>query len=146
MTRLATGSPPQARGLLDRLRGPLLLGAGVAAATLFVRQVDPNEPGHYLGCPFLNLTGQFCPGCGGLRTVHHLAHGELELAWGMNPLVVVMIPVAVALWGFWLVRAWHHRPAWSPPLRAVYAFGAVVFGFWVVRNLPFAEPYLSHLT
>src|SRR5690606_29528852 len=43
-----------------------------AAATLVVATVSPEEPGHYPTCPFLALTGAWCPGCGSLRALHAL--------------------------------------------------------------------------
>lgn len=142
--RPAGGAAGQrARG---RLRTPLLLGAGVAALTGYLHQVDPNEPGHYPGCPFLTLSGWYCPGCGGLRAVHHLSHGELDLALGMNPVVVLLLPVALVLWVGWVVRAARGLPEWVPSTRAVLVMTGFVVVFWVVRNLPFAEPALSRLT
>lgn len=141
----APDAAPPERGP-TRLRTPLLLGAGVAGLTGYLHQVDPNEPGHYPGCPFLALSGWFCPGCGGLRAVHHLSHGEVDLAMGMNPVVVLLLPVAVVLWVGWVVRAARGLPEWVPSTRAVLVMTAFVVAYWVVRNLPFAEPYLSRLT
>ena len=49
---------------------------GVAVALATLATVDPNQPGHYPTCPFLATTGFYCPGCGALRAVHDLLHGE----------------------------------------------------------------------
>ena len=43
------------RPRLKRMAGPLATGALVLAGTAFVRFVDPNEPGHYPGCPTQTL-------------------------------------------------------------------------------------------
>jgi Protein of unknown function (DUF2752) len=127
------------------------LGAALAAgaAVAFVGAVDPNEPGHYPTCPFLMLTGLYCPGCGGLRTVYALVHGDPVTALGLNPLVVLMIPVLVLLWGRWTLRAWSGggstgKPGGAPAgnfIRPVHAWLllALMAVFWIARNLPFGE-------
>ncbi|MGN9839399.1 DUF2752 domain-containing protein [Nonomuraea sp. H19] len=126
----------------ERLKG-LLAPLGVAAATgavfAFVGSVDPNEPGHYPTCPFLWLTGLYCPGCGTLRTIHALAHLDPVAALGLNPLAVVMIPFLVFWWGRWVVRAWQGRPRRTSLAHPawLWAFIAVIMVYWVVRNLPF---------
>ncbi|TMR89510.1 DUF2752 domain-containing protein [Nonomuraea basaltis] len=126
----------------NRLKGllaPLGVAAGAGAVVAFVGVVDPNQPGHYPTCPFLWITGLYCPGCGTLRTIHALAHLDPVAALGLNPLAVAMIPFLLFWWGRWVVRAWQGRPrrvtlahpAW------LWAFLAVVMVYWVVRNLPF---------
>jgi hypothetical protein len=126
----------------DRLKG-LLAPLGVAAATGavfgFVGTVDPNQPGHYPTCPFLWVTGLYCPGCGTLRTVHALAHLDPVAALGLNPLAVAMIPFLLFWWGRWVVRAWQGRPRRTTLAHPawLWAFIAIVMVYWVVRNLPF---------
>ncbi|MEV4383244.1 DUF2752 domain-containing protein [Streptosporangium sp. NPDC049644] len=135
----------RARAMLPPLGAALVAGAAVA----FVGAVDPNEPGHYPTCPFLMLTGLYCPGCGGLRTVHALVHGDPVTALGLNPLVTLMVPVLVVLWGRWALRAWwggrSGRESGGPPVvksirpAYVWLFLALMIVFWIVRNLPFGE-------
>ncbi|GAA2880234.1 DUF2752 domain-containing protein [Nonomuraea rubra] len=121
----------------------LLAPLGVAAATgavfAFVGTVDPNEPGHYPTCPFLWITGLYCPGCGTMRTIHALAHLDPVAALGLNPLAVAMIPFLVFWWGRWVVRAWQGRPRRTTLAHPawLWAFLAIVMVYWVVRNLPF---------
>ncbi|GAA3658318.1 DUF2752 domain-containing protein [Nonomuraea antimicrobica] len=126
----------------DRLKG-MLAPLGVAAATgavfAIVAVVDPNEPGHYPTCPFLWLTGLYCPGCGTLRTIHALAHLDPVAALGLNPLAVAMMPFLLFWWGRWMVRAWQGRPRRTTLAHPawLWAFLGVVMVYWVVRNLPF---------
>ncbi|MER7133796.1 DUF2752 domain-containing protein [Streptosporangium saharense] len=103
--------------------------------------VDPGEPGHYPACPFLTLTGLYCPGCGGLRAVHALTHGDPVTALGFNPLVVVMIPVVVLLWGRWTLLSWQGRRDVGKAINPAYiwAFLGLMIVFWIVRNVPFGE-------
>lgn len=117
---------------------PYAVLAAVAAGAAYVAAVDPNRPGHYPVCPFLAVTGYYCPGCGTLRMVHALTHGHVAEAFGRNALAVLTLPVLAGLWVRWAVAAWRGRPLKVTMLRpwAAIAFAAVIVVFWVVRNLP----------
>lgn len=114
--------------------------AVVVGAFGYVAAVDPNEPGHYPVCPLLRFTGVFCPGCGGLRSAHAFAHGDLVAALGANALAVVGYVVFAAVWLLWMVRA-----SRGQPLRiglgpvGLWGLGALLLAFSVVRNLPFGS-------
>jgi Protein of unknown function (DUF2752) len=112
--------------------------AAVASATAYVGLVDPNQPGHYPVCPFLRVTGWWCPGCGGLRCVHALTRGDLRTALHDNVLVLVAATAAVLVWARWTLRsARGQRTAFRAPGRAsVFALVAVVLAFTVLRNTP----------
>ncbi|WP_282692036.1 DUF2752 domain-containing protein [Streptomyces sp. CC208A] len=119
---------------------PVVTLAGVGAAFAYVGVVDPNEPGHYPVCPLLRFTGLYCPGCGGLRSAHAVAHGELVTALGANALAVAGYAVCAVLLVVWLVRAVRATPtritvtpAWG------WALGALTALFTVIRNLPFGS-------
>jgi hypothetical protein len=119
------------------LRGPGAAAAAVLAATAYVGLVDPNAAGHYPTCPFLALTGHYCPGCGSLRAVHALAHGDLRSAVGLNALTVAGAVLLGWLWLRWARRSWRGEPRTSvAPVWLLYLGLAVVVLFWVVRNLP----------
>lgn len=132
------GGAPARRGL-GRLAAPAGALVAVGAAFAVIGAVDPNEPGHYPTCPLLYLTGIDCPGCGGLRTVHAVAHGDLVGALGLNALAVAAFAAFAVYWAVWMVRAVRRRPMTGLPLRPVHwwTVGAVVLTFTVVRNLPF---------
>lgn len=118
---------------------PLGVALAAGAAFAYVGVVDPNESGHYPACPFLTLTGWYCPGCGALRATHALAHLDPVAALKLNPLLVLAVPVVAYLWIRWLAGEWRGRP-WRPsaPRPAlIWALLALVLVFWVVRNLPF---------
>ena len=124
-----------------RLLAPLGVLVGVVAAFGYVGAVDPHEPGHYPVCPLFRLTGLYCPGCGGLRGAHALAHGGLSRALGDNALVVVCAAVFCVGWVVWCARAL----GWRLPARRgtgwrawhAWAIGGAVLAFTLVRNLPF---------
>ncbi|THA73998.1 DUF2752 domain-containing protein [Streptomyces sp. A0642] len=120
---------------------PAAVLAGVVAAFGYVGTVDPNEPGHYPVCPLLRLTGLACPGCGGLRSAHAFAHGDIAAALGSNALAVLGYAAFAVLWVLWTVRAAAGRPPLRLAPRALHwwAIGSVVLIFTVVRNLPFGS-------
>ncbi|MEU5318077.1 DUF2752 domain-containing protein [Streptomyces sp. NPDC021056] len=121
-----------------RLAVPAGILAAVAGAFAYVAAVDPNEPGHYPVCPLLRLTGLYCPGCGGLRSAHAFVHGDLLTALQANaPAVLGYLGFAV-LWTVWVVRAARGRPLRLDPGPVhLWAVGALLLVFTVVRNLPF---------
>lgn len=117
---------------------PVAVLAAVIGAFGYVGAVDPNTPGHYPLCPLLHFTGVLCPGCGGLRSAHALAHGDVLTALGANALLVAATGLFAAVWTLWLLRSVRGRPAPSVRLRAVHGWSlaATVALFTVVRNLP----------
>jgi len=112
----------------------------VAAASGWLAVVDPNQPGHYPGCPIRWLTGFWCPGCGGLRAVHDLTHGQFVTALSANLIVVIMVPVAVALWARWVFTRsagvqGRPRTYWTIPSWLGWSLLVTVVVFWGLRNL-----------
>ncbi|MFH8343288.1 DUF2752 domain-containing protein [Streptomyces sp. NPDC018045] len=128
-------------GPARRMAAPLGVLAAVVASFAFVALVDPNEPGHYPACPLLARTGIHCPACGGLRSAHAVAHGDLATAAGANLLAVAGYAAFALFWVAWTVRAARGLPTAGPRPGAVHwwALGGLLLVFTVVRNLPFAE-------
>jgi hypothetical protein len=119
-------------------RHRLILIPAVALLVLAVLYLhDPALPGNYPPCPFHWLTGGgYCPGCGSLRCIHALLHGQLHQAWAYNPLTVVTLP-GLALWFAGEVcrekldrRLFSRLPRWF-----ILGYAAVVILFWILRNL-----------
>jgi uncharacterized protein DUF2752 len=130
---------PRVRWL--RLAAPVGVLAVTAAAVTYVGSVDPNEQGHYPTCPFLALTGLYCPGCGSLRMVHALAHGDVAGGFGRNPFAFLLIPVLGYLWTRWVTSAIRGETISSPLFRTsmIWVFVGFMIVYWVVRNLPFGH-------
>ena len=122
-----------------RLRGPRLLAGGVLAASVLLHLRDPHRGGSYGFCPWLMLTGTYCPGCGGLRAVNDLGRGDLAAAASSNLLFVAALPVVAVLWGRTVVDRWRGVVRRADPRRHLgwaAAFLALAVGFAVLRNLP----------
>ncbi|MFI1091384.1 DUF2752 domain-containing protein [Streptomyces sp. NPDC020917] len=137
--REPAGPPTRsAAAALRRAAVPLAVLGSAVAAFGYVAAVDPNNPGHYPVCPLLHYTGVYCPGCGGLRGAHALAHGHLGAALHDNALAVAGYVVFAAVWTAWCVAALRGRPFRPTITRSHrWAFWALLIGFGVVRNLPF---------
>ncbi|MQS11793.1 DUF2752 domain-containing protein [Streptomyces kaniharaensis] len=112
--------------------------AAVALPALYVSVVDPNAPGHYPDCPFLAATGWWCPGCGGLRCVHALTHGDLTGALHDNAVAVLLFAVLAVLWlrWGWAALTGGQGPRISVGARRWALIALLVVVFTVVRNLP----------
>jgi hypothetical protein len=126
---------------LRRLSPPLLLAGGVLVASVALHVRDPHRSGSWAYCPWLLMTGTYCPGCGGLRAVNDLTRGDLAGAASSNLLFVASIPALLLLWVRSVQQRWRGVrrpwPARVVGVNAALALTAVV-AFWVVRNLPFA--------
>jgi hypothetical protein len=102
------------------------VSAGIAASAVMLYVLDPATTKVYPPCPLRWVTGFLCPGCGSLRALHRLLHGEVVAALQMNPLLVALGPMAIAVgWRRWLNRPWL---GWTA-LVTVVAYG-------VLRNVP----------
>ncbi|MEV5312204.1 MULTISPECIES: DUF2752 domain-containing protein [unclassified Streptomyces] len=136
--RGVSADTPRTTPAAGRLAVPAGVLAAVAGAFAYVGAVDPNEPGHYPVCPLLRLTGLYCPGCGGLRSAHAVVHGDLAAALQANAVAVAGYALFAVAWTVWVVRAARGRPL-RLDLRSahLWAVGALVLVFTVVRNLPF---------
>lgn len=98
---------------------PLGIFAALAVLYLFPAEVYPIYP----RCFFHSLTGLDCPGCGSIRSVQCLLHGELAAAFRFNPLLYLILPA------LFLARRHLHK---APVL---WSFAGVVAVFTIVRNL-----------
>ena len=74
------------------------------AGILLLFFFDPATSGFYPPCLFKTFLGVQCPGCGSLRAAHQLLHGNLAAAWALNPMLMVVGPLAAALSLFTFLR------------------------------------------
>jgi hypothetical protein len=115
----------------------LLLIAG-----LILYWVNPLQQLAWLRCPVNLLTGLYCPGCGSLRAIHVLLHGDLLAAISNNLLAVIALPVLLGIGIRDIANNLQGRttPTRIPPLAAWSVFW-IVIGFAIVRNLPIEALY-----
>jgi hypothetical protein len=119
------------------------LGVALAAGLLCgaVWLGDPTTPGGPLPvCPTKALLGIDCPGCGSLRMLYSLLHGDLFAASRYN--FVGLVSVFFLLWayGAWTYGRFVDRriTSWQHHRWAAAAALAVVSVWFVIRNVPIA--------
>lgn len=129
-----------ARPSLRRVGGPLLVAASAALVCAAIWVGDPTTPhGPLPVCPTKALLGIDCPGCGSLRMLYSLMHGDLLAAARFNALGLVAVALLVWAFAAWTygrltgrrIRTWQHQ-RWA----AAVTLGLTVAWF-VVRNIPF---------
>jgi hypothetical protein len=133
-----TAVSPEVRTRPRRVVAPVATIAGLAAATVALHLRDPHTSGSWGYCP-LALLGIYCPGCGGLRAVNDLTHGDLVGAASSNALLLLAMPVAIFVLARWTVDAWRGRQRGRTALSSwpLLSIGiALTTVFAVVRNLP----------
>jgi hypothetical protein len=85
----------------------------------------------------LFLTGTYCPGCGGLRAVNDLTHGDVAAAASSNLLFVASLPVLALVWGRTTLDRWRGRVRVVAPqvhVRLTVAVLVLAGAFAVLRN------------
>jgi hypothetical protein len=100
---------------------------------------SPWSYSFYPPCPFNELTGLHCPGCGSLRATHHLLHGNLLDAFDSNPLMVFSLPfLGYSLLSYSMLTI-RKRPLPGVFLRAswIWLILGGIIAFWILRNIPF---------
>lgn len=113
----------------------LLIGGVLSAAILF--WFDPSHYHFYPTCLFYRTTGLMCPGCGSLRALHQLLHGNLAAAFRFNPLLVLALPALAWLGLRMLIGSWTGQPSGASLSRTwVLIFLGVTLVFSIWRNLP----------
>ena len=114
------------------------LASGVATGLIVIWFADPRVPGNFPICPFYGFTGWHCPGCGTLRALYSLLHGDASAALGYNLLAVLCLPfVAYSfLAGSFAAFGLPRPPSLYIPSKWIWGLIVGIVCFWVIRNLP----------
>jgi hypothetical protein len=121
----------------QRLKILALVGMGMAAMYILYT-FNPSSSVLYIPCPFHELTGLDCPGCGSLRAIHHLLHGHVVTAFMLNPLMVLVLPFLGYSFLSYLMATSRRKllPPIFVPAIGIWIFLGVVLLFWGLRNTP----------
>ena len=115
----------------------LFVTGAIFVVLLALFALDPSEESFYPPCPFHRLTGLYCPGCGSLRAIHQLLHGNITAAFGLNPLMVLSLPfLGYCLISTCAALVTKRTNAGFIPAFWIWSILVVIILFWVLRNLP----------
>ena len=137
---IQTTTPPLTDPSVGRGRRRLWPAAAAVAGTGGARGAPggvPTQPGNYPTCPWLLLTGTFCPGCGTLRATHALTEGNVLEALARNPLTVGAFLLMALGFVRWTRRQWRgEQRMTAAPAWLLYALFWAIMAFWILRNVP----------
>lgn len=119
-----------------------IINAGLLLAILLVvvlfYVLDPTQYIIFPSCPFHNLTGIYCPGCGSQRALHSLLHFDIAAVISYNflflPAALFILyhyvhPVLNRFFGLKLPNLFYKN-------QTPWVIFALVILFWIARNLP----------
>ncbi len=113
----------------------ILLAVLALSVTAFYFFWNPTE-NHFLpSCLFKNITGFYCPGCGGQRAFHAILHGDFTEAFHDNFLIFIIIPIA-----FYKIILEMNGSASKDVFilgrKRIWIFLSLLFFFTIIRNVP----------
>lgn len=99
---------------------------------------NPTEHSFFLSCPLRYVTGLECPGCGSQRAIHQLLHGNFKAAWGLNPFLILSIPLMLYGLG---IKAYNYLYHSSKRFMLfynkwfIYGYFGIALLFAILRNI-----------
>lgn len=126
-------------------RERIIAGASLGVVTLgafLVQHFNPVTAGFFPKCPFFQVTGFHCPGCGTTRGFHALFNGDLATAVHDNLLMIIILPFLAWLFVSYFLVAVRGRalPRVFVPAPIIWAMAIFIAAFWILRNIP-AYPF-----
>ncbi|CDF57446.1 DUF2752 domain-containing protein [Thermobrachium celere] len=94
----------------------------------------------YPTCPFLYITGYYCPGCGSSRAYYNLMHGRIKDAFSLNPLMVLSIPFVIYYCIGEIGIYVNDRPIIRRTVISKKGYKIIFFIivlYWILRNIPY---------
>ena len=114
----------------------ILLAVLTIVITAFYFFWNPSEVTLLPLCPFKNLTGMFCPGCGGQRAFHQILHGNFVEAFHSNLLIYLLLPLFLVKISDELFKTTISK-FFVLDNKETWIFLGFLICFTVLRNLPF---------
>jgi len=120
-----------------------LIYIGIAIVLILVLSlyffIDPSKAGLFPKCPFLSLTGLYCPGCGIQRAIHDILNGQILT--GIRHNYLLLLVGAVLIYQIWiLIKQQRTNESSSNLLHKASVTKFILFlvlAFWALRNLPY---------
>ncbi|QJD88444.1 DUF2752 domain-containing protein [Cohnella herbarum] len=111
-------------------RSSLIWGASLGVAGLLYLKVWLPLTHIGIPCPFRELTGLYCPGCGATRAILSLLDLDVHQAYRYNPLIFILLP----LFALYFIAHKKRLRIMSNGVMAVMLILTLAFG--LLRNIP----------
>lgn len=113
----------------------IILVTAVCVFTIYL--LNPKEYTYFPPCYLHLITGQLCPGCGGMRSLHQFMHGNLYEALKYNLLLILFVPFGMyyLLSQFSILIFNKSFPDLISSKYVFYPILVIMLVYWVVRNL-----------
>ena len=117
---------------------PIFTAAAIATGCAYVALNNPETKNIFPVCGFYAATGLYCPGCGMTRALHSVIHGDIIRAFQFNALLVVVLPILMYFYVWWMTWAFTGRelPSLKVSRRVTWALVGLLALFIVGRNFP----------
>ena len=110
---------------------------------IMYRTYNPTGNIYFPKCPFRELTGLKCPGCGSQRAVHYLLNFDIYNATKENAILVLSIPYILTGLVFDLLKRPSERILkWRKRLfgqKAIIVILTIIIAFWILRNITYCQ-------
>lgn len=86
-------------------------------------------------CPFRELTGLYCPGCGNTRSIIHLLEGHILTSLRYNVVPIILFLIFTLLYIEWVSIAFKQHKALLPRSTAFWViFVSILMAYLLLRN------------
>jgi hypothetical protein len=113
----------------------IVLAVLTIVITAFYFFWNPSEITSLPLCPFKNLTGFYCPGCGGQRAMHQILHGNFFEAFHCNLLIYIFLPFFILKISDELIGTTNSK-IFLLGNKGIWIFLGFLICFTILRNLP----------
>lgn len=113
----------------------IIMGTAFIAALLLIIVLSKLLFDVGVVCPFYEIFGWNCPGCGGTRMAVSLLHGDFYQAFRWNPFVFISIPILtiIYIWQSYVFIVKNLLISWIDKFLIIYALLLIIFG--IIRNV-----------
>lgn len=106
---------------------------------ILYKTYNPNGNIYFPKCPFRELTGLKCPGCGSQRAIYYLLNFDILNAIKENVILVLSIPyILTGLVFDTLKKPNENVLKWRKVLfgqKAIFLILTIIIAFWILRNI-----------
>ena len=127
--RIRTGTPKQRALILLSINITIIIG--LIFATLILKYTNIR-----LKCITFELTGIYCPGCGGTRMVSHLLDGDILTSFKSNQLLFILIPYSICLYAYEMIVIIRTGLISKQLNKILIIIAFVMIAYGIIRNIP----------